>query len=219
MLALTALTLLTVAGAQQLKPFTVDKVSAQNGLLVYKGVSYISLDLLQKAGATAGKQTLFVYAQPIPNGPPLKLSGCLNEKLYNNAFYLTAQAPVLEASTKEGRGPVWRIPLVVQSITNLRIENVGDSFATPDVDLNDVLLIYKDGSRFMQRSTPMGTVTSRSGESGYAPAKVLTSVWLYFNKDENELEANPPVKLILPQAHIMYGSTFAGMTIDLTCTK
>lgn len=219
MLFLAATTFLAVAGAQQLKPFTVDRISVQNGLLVYKGMSYISLDLLQKAGATAGKQALFVYAQPIPNGPPLKLSGCLNEKLYNNAFYLTTQAPVLEAATEAGHGPVWRVPLIVQSITDLRIENVGVSLATPDVDLNDVLLIYKDGSRFMQKSTPMGTATSSSGVSGYAPAKVVTPVSLYFNKDENESEANPPIKLILPQAHIMYGSTFPGMIIDLTCTK
>lgn len=218
MLILAALTLPTVAGAQQLKPFTVDRTTSQNGLLVYKGVSYVSLDLLQQAGATASKQTLFVYAQPLPGGPPLKLAGCLNQKLYNNAFYLTAQAPVLEASTEAGKGPVWRIPVVVQSITGLRIENV-DTGHVPDVDLNEALLIYKDGSQFMQKSTPLGTATSRSGLGGSASPKVITQIPLYFNKDENEAEANPPVKLILPQTHIEYGGTFPGMTIDLTCTK
>lgn len=217
MLFLAAITFPAVAGAQQLKPFTVDKISAQNGLLVYKGVSYISLDLLQKAGATASKQGLFVYAQPLPGGPPLKLTGCLNQKLYNNAFYLTAQAPVLEAATQAGQGPVWKIPLVVQSITNLRIES-HSVWPDADVDLNEAVLIYKDGTRFMQKSTPMGTATSRTG-LGYVPAKQVTQMYVYINKDENEAEANPPVKLILPQANVVYKGTFPGMTIDLTCTK
>lgn len=217
MLFFAALTLPTMAGAQQFKPFTVDKTSSQSGLLVYKGVSYVSLDLLLKTGATASKQGLFVYTQPIPGGPSLKLSGCLNQKLYNNAFYLTVQTPHLNAAPAAGQSAVWEIPIVVQPITDLRIENAAKSI-DPDVDLNEALLIYKDGSRFMQKSMPIGTATSRTG-LGYFPAKQITGASLFFNKDENEAEANPPVKLVLPQAKVPYKGTYPGFTIDLSCSK
>lgn len=214
---LAAFTLPVVVGAQQLKPFSVDRTSVQNGLLIYKGVSYISLDLLLKAGATANKQGLFVYTQPLPGGPLLKLSGCLNQKLYNNAFYLTVQAPHLNAAPAAGQSAVWEIPIVAQPIGDLRIENAARAI-DPDVDLNEALLIYKDGSRFSQKTMPIGTATSRTG-LGYFPAKQITGASLFFNKDENETEGNPPVKLILPQAHVPYKGTFPGFTIDLTCTK
>jgi len=212
-----ASTILPMAGAQQLKPYGVDGVTSAAGILIYKGKSYVSLELLKQVGATLTDKKLFVYTQSAPAGPPLKLSGCLGEKLYNGAFYLTFQAPQLLAADGPGASAVWRIPILAQPIQDLRIENDALAVRT-DIDLNEALLIYKDGSRFMQKTMPIGTATSRAG-LGYFPAKRLTQGSLYFNKDENETEANPPVKLILPQATVSFTGTFPGMTVDLTCTK
>ena len=213
---LLASTVLAMAGAQQLKSYGVDGVTSAAGVLIYKGKSYVSLDLLQKVGATATDKKIFVYTQAAPAGPPLKLSGCLNQKLYNGAFYLTFQAPQLLAAEEPGKSAVWKIPIVAQPIQDLRIENAALATST-DVNLNEALLIYKDGSQFMQKTMPIGTATSRTG-LGYFPAKSLTQGALYFN-NENEVEANPPVKLILPQATVAYKGTFPGITVDLTCTR
>jgi len=97
--------LLTV-GAQQLKPLIVDGTQTPSGVLIYKGRSYVSLDALRQAGATFTSKGLYVYTQPVPGGPALKLSGCLNQKLYNNAYYVTVQAPKLVADN-QGQGASW----------------------------------------------------------------------------------------------------------------
>ena len=134
----------TMVAAQQLKPFSVDTYSSSGGVLIYKGRSYVSLDLLQQAGATSDSRKLFIYTQSIPGGPALKLAGCINQKLYNNAYYLTVQAPSLAASDP-GQGAVWQIPFIVQPIADFRMENK-DLSIEPDVDLKDALMISAEVS-------------------------------------------------------------------------
>lgn len=204
-----------MVGAQQLKSFGVDGATSSGGMLIYKGKSYIALDLLQQAGATSNSKTLFIYTQPIPGGPALKLTGCANQKMYNNAFYLTVQAPRLEAGDS-GQGAVWQIPITVQPVTDLRIENSETS--EPDVDLKDAVVTFRDGSRFAQRTTPLALATSRMGTT-YFPKRVISQGTLFFQRDMSGAETNPPVKLSLPVARVPYKGTFPGMSIDLTCTR
>lgn len=211
---MATLTLPAAAQAQQLKPYTVDRASATTGVLIYKGKSYVSVDLLRQAGATLTGKNLYLYAQPIPAGPPLKLSGCLGQKLYNNAYYLTVNAPQLRPGDP-GQGAAWVIPFTLQPIGNFRLGN-SDS-TTPNVDLKDAILTYKDGTRMTQRTTPVAQAALGNLDDIFQ-GKIITPGTLIFRRDENEAETNPLTRLVLPPSHIG-GQIYPGLTIDLTCSK
>ena len=211
---MATLALPAAAQAQQLKPYTVDQTSVAAGVLIYKGKSYVSLDLLRQAGATLTGKNLYLYTQPIPAGPPLKLSGCLGQKLYNNAYALQVSAPQLR-SGNPGQGAAWVIPFTLQPIYTFRVGN-SDS-TTPSVDLKDAVLIYKDGTRMTQRTTPLAQAALSNLDDVFQ-GKTITAGTFIFKRDENETEANPLTRLILPPTHI--GSqTYPGVSIDLTCSR
>jgi len=207
-----------IASAQQLKPLSVDGTLSQSGVLVYKGKSYVSLDALRQAGATYSSKGLYVYTQPMPGGPALKLSGCLNQKLYNNAYYVTVQAPKLVADD-QGQG-AWQVPFTLQPLGFFRVGN-SDNTNNPGLDLKDAVVTFKDGSRFAQRTLPVAQSSLLGGGSGDFQNKQIDSTAMVFRRDENEVESNPPIKLALPPSRLNGSSapTYPGVTIDLTCMK
>lgn len=120
-------------------------------------------------------------------------------------------------ATEPGKGATWQIPVLVQPIGDVRIESKL-AFDAAEVNLNEALLIYGEGSWFMEKSAPVGTATSGLS-TGYDLKKVISQATLSFNKDENEVEANLPVKLVLLHANITCGKTYPRSTITLSCSK
>jgi len=207
-----------MASAQQLKPINVDGTLSQSGVLIYKGRSYVSLDSLRQAGVTYSSKGLYVYTQPMPSGPALKLSGCLNQKLYNNAYYVTVQAPKLVADD-QGQGASWQMRFVLQPLGFFRVGN-SDSTNNPGLDLKDAVVTFRDGSKFAQRTLPVALFSVGDGYADFRDKQIAQSI-MVFRRDENEMESNPPIKLALPPSRLNGSSapTYPGVTIDLTCVK
>lgn len=199
-----ALTLSGLAAAQQTSPVTIDSKTTTAGLVVISGKTYISLDALKAAGVTILQpNSLGIYQFQKGGAPAVKLTGCMNEWLYNGVVRIK----VTDASvTPQG----WQVTFDAQ----LAAPNVGADYLEKFIDVKRVSAVTTKGYGIDPIRNGLQTV-SLTDASRVQPGETTKDQQFTFTMTAPT--GDPLARLTLPP--IPESGTKAVMNVDLTCKK
>jgi len=188
---------------QPAKPTTVNVDGKAAAAMTVGGKTYVSVDALKAAGLNVQNSKIFLLTNPTVGQPAYKLSGCMNEWLWNGATRMRIDKIELENYPTR-----WLIYITTQTA----LGNLNEYYT----ENRDTAILFSNGD-LIKIGNPAWVSMRVNFITQYANTIQSTDgIGVY--RSDTESPSDPPVKLSIPQIRIS-NVTYPAMTFDLTCKK